>query len=250
MAERRHLLILGGTGEAVALAARAAATARLRVTTSLAGRTSAPARPEGERRSGGFGGAAGLARYLREAGIDLVIDATHPYAARISRHATEACAAAGIPRLALLRPPWTAQPGDRWIEVADAAEAAAALGDLGRRVFLTTGRQTLEAFAALAEHWFLVRLIETPRDGLPLQRYEAIAARGPVRVNEEIALLRRHGIEAVVSKNSGGDATHAKIAAARACALPVVMIRRPAPPAGERAESIEAALAWLGRHLA
>lgn len=249
MAERR-LLILGGTGEAAALAARAALVPRLRVITSLAGRTSAPIAPKGELRRGGFGGADGLAAYLRDAAIDIVVDATHPFAAAISRHAAEACARAGKPRLVLMRPPWQRQSGDRWIEVDDLAGAAAALPGLARRVFLSVGRQELRAFRAVRDCWFLVRLIEPPRAALPLPEAEIITARGPFALEDERELMTSRRIEALVSKNSGGDATYAKIAAARELGLPVVMVRRPPPPPGEIVEAVEAALDWIVGHLA
>jgi len=243
------LLILGGTGEAAALAARAALVPQLRVITSLAGRTSAPLAPHGELRRGGFGGADGLAAYLRDAAIDLVVDATHPFAAVISRHAAEACARAGKPSLMLVRPPWQRQSGDRWIEVDDLAGAAAALPGLARRVFLSVGRQELRTFRAVRDCWFLVRLIEPPRAALPLAEAEIITARGPFTVEDERQLMTSRRIEALVSKNSGGDATYAKIAAARELGLPVVMVRRPPPPPGEIVEAVEAALDWIVGHL-
>ncbi|MGO8865473.1 MAG: cobalt-precorrin-6A reductase [Alphaproteobacteria bacterium] len=243
------LLILGGTGEAAALAARAALVPHLRVITSLAGRTSAPLAPHGELRRGGFGGADGLAAYLQDAAIDLVVDASHPFAAAISRHAEEACARAGKPRLVLVRPPWRRQSGDRWIEVDDLAGAAAALPGLARRVFLSVGRQELRTFAAVRDCWFLVRLIEPLSTALPLAEAEIITARGPFTVEGERQLMTSRRIEALVSKNSGGDATYAKIAAARELGLPVVMVRRPAPPPGETVEAVEAALEWIVGHL-
>ncbi len=246
MAEARRLLILGGTREALDLARRATADPRLHVITSLAGRTRAPAAVPGALRVGGFGGPGGLARYLREAAIDLVIDATHPFAATMARNAAEACAATRVLRLKLLRPLWRAAEGDHWIEVPDSAAAAAQLPDLAKRVFLTSGRRELAAFAALAETWFLVRLIEPPEGPLPLARHRLILARGPFAEDDETALLTEHRIEAVVAKNSGGALTYAKIAAARALALPVVMVQRPEAPGGETVESVEAAAAWLG----
>lgn len=245
----RRLLILGGTAEARALAEAAAADARLSVITSLAGRTQAPAALAGETRVGGFGGAEGLARYLAEAAIELVIDATHPFAAQISRNAAAACAAAGVPRLLLQRPPWRSQPGDRWTVVRDTGQAADALADLGHRVFLALGRQDLASFAAIADRWFLLRLVEPPSEPLPLAVGALVIARGPFAEAGEIALLKHHRIEALVSRNSGGSATYAKLAAARALDLPVVMIERPPPPPGATAESPEAALAWLGAQL-
>ena len=250
MAEQVKVLILGGTAEAAALARALAEDARVAATTSLAGRTRAPGELPGAVRRGGFGGAQALADYLRQEGIDLLVDATHPFAARIGRNAAQACAAAGVPRLVLTRPPWTAREGDRWIPVPDAEAAAAALSGLGRRVFLTIGRQELAAFTGLTDIWFLVRLVEPPEQPIPLDDFHLVLGRGPFSLAQETALLRAQGIEAVVSKNSGGPSTYAKIEAARALGLPVVMVARPAPPAGETVESVAAALAWIERRLA
>ncbi len=249
MTEPVKLLILGGTGEAVALAEKAAADPRLEVITSLAGRTREPAAVPGRLRVGGFGGTAGLAAFLESEGIGLLVDATHPYAAAISAHAAAACEKAGVPRLALIRPAWQETAEDRWITVQNAKSAAQALADLGRRVFLSTGRQDLAPFAGLADHWFLLRLIDPPAEPLPLPHYELILARGPFTEADERALLRRHRIDALVSKNSGGPATYAKISAARGLGLPVVMIARPAAPAGKAVADLEGAFAWIDAQL-
>ncbi|MFO1128844.1 MAG: cobalt-precorrin-6A reductase [Rhodospirillales bacterium] len=246
-----RLLILGGTGEASGLAAAAAArfAGRLEVTLSLAGRLAERPPPPGYRvRRGGFGGTEGLVRHLAAAAVDLVIDATHPFAATISAHAAAACAAAAVPRLLLLRPPWVPAADDRWIEVADADEAAARLPALGRRVFLTTGPGSFAAFAAVPDVWFLVRLFEPPPSPLPLPRHRAVIARPPFTVDDETALIRDHAIETVVSKQAGG-ATRAKLQAAARLGLPVVMIRRPDKPAGARVADVEGALAWLAARL-
>ena len=246
----KKVLILGGTAEAAALARALAEEARVAVTTSLAGRTRAPAELPGAVRRGGFGGARALADYLKSRAVDIVVDATHPFAARISRNAAQACAAAGVPRLALTRPAWTARDGDRWTRVPDAASATGALPGLCRRVFLTIGRQELSAFAGLNDIWFLVRLVEPPEDPIPLEDFRLVLGRGPFSLARETALLRAHGIEAVVSKNSGGAGTYAKIEAARALDLPVVMVERPALPEGETVETVAAARAWIERRLA
>jgi precorrin-6A/cobalt-precorrin-6A reductase len=238
-----RLLILGGTAEAVELARACAARPGLEVISSLAGRTRAPDLPPGEVRIGGFGGAGGLARFLAERGIDRVIDATHPFAVQIGAHAEEACREAGVPRLRLLRPPWTPEPGDHWIEVGDLATAAQRLPELGRRVFLTVGQQDLGAFAGL-DLWFLVRTIEPPGT-LPLRHGQWLAGRGPFALEDELALLRAHAIEVVVTKASGGAATYAKLRAARQLGLPVLMVRRPPPRPGSAIDSINGALAWL-----
>ncbi len=250
MAEPAKVLILGGTAEAATLARALAEDARVATTTSLAGRTRAPAELPGAVRSGGFGGAQALADYLKSHGIDLLVDATHPFAARISRNAAQACAAAGVPRLVLTRARWTVRDGDRWTPVPDTEAAATALPGLGRRVFLTIGRQELGAFTGLDAVWFLVRLVEPPEDPIPLEDFRLVLGRGPFALAQETALLRAHGIEVVVSKNSGGAGTYAKIEAARALDLPVVMVERPALPEGEAVESVAAALAWIERWLA
>jgi precorrin-6A/cobalt-precorrin-6A reductase len=245
--EPARLLILGGTAEAAALAKQLAADPRLRVITSLAGRTRTPAALQGEVRTGGFGGPDGLAAYLKDQAVGLVVDATHPFAARISDNGEQACRAVGVPRLVLTRPPWRAQPGDRWTEVSDTGAAARVLPKLGRRAFLSVGRQGLVAFAQLRDTWFLVRLIEPPDGPLPLMRHHLVLGRGPFDEAAETALLRHHGIDVVVSKNSGGAATYGKIAAARGLGLPVVMISRPVPPPGEVASTVDQALAWIGQ---
>jgi len=242
-----RLLLLGGTTEALTLAGRLAEAPGLEVISSLAGRTVAHRLPPGRVRVGGFGGVAGLKAFLAAESIGRVIDATHPFAATISRHAATACAEVGVPRLQVLRPAWQPGPGDRWIAVPDMAAAAAALPGLARTAFLAVGRQELAAFAGLKGVRLVVRMVEAPAGALPLEQSEVILARGPYGVADEAALFARYGIEAVVSKNSGGDATVAKLTAARQCGLPVVMIRRPAPPPGEPVPTIEEALSWLDR---
>ncbi len=249
MGDPTRVLILGGTAEAAGLARALAGEPRVATITSLAGRTRSPAAVPGEVRVGGFGGPVALVDYLGREGIGLVIDATHPFAARISRNAAQACDAAGLPRLLLARPPWRAQAGDNWIPAANAEAAAAALPGLGRRAFLAIGRQELGAFAELTELRFLVRLVEAPEAPPPLADYHLVLGRGPFALAQELELLREHGIEVVVSKNSGGTGAGAKIAAARELELPVVMIERPPAPASETAESVEAARAWIEARL-
>jgi precorrin-6A/cobalt-precorrin-6A reductase len=236
-------LILGGTAEAVRLAEACAAVPELETITSLAGRTRAPNAPPGEIRIGGFGGAGGLERYLRARAIDRLVDATHPFAVRIGRNAEQACRADGIPRLRLLRPPWQREAGDRWVEVDSLAEAARRLPQHAR-AFLSVGRSELGAFAGL-EQWFLVRTIEPAERCLINAHW--LSERGPFRIEDELALLREHAIDVVVTKASGGEATYAKLAAARQLGLPVIMVRRPQPPAGPLVDNVAAALAWL-RH--
>jgi precorrin-6A/cobalt-precorrin-6A reductase len=244
-----RLLILGGTAEAAALAH--AALDRfgdaIDVTTSLAGRTERPNPLPGRLRIGGFGGPAGLAAYLAEHRFDRLIDATHPFAARISAAARLACEEAGVLRLMLLRPPWIRQPLDRWIEVDDMAAAAAIVGRLGQCAFLTVGAGEIACFAAVDEVRFVVRLVDPPRRPLPLRCCRVIVGRGPFGLAEERLRLEDHAIDVLVCKASGGAATEAKIVAARELGLPVVMVRRPPREPGEAVETVAAALDWLAR---
>ncbi|TPQ21485.1 cobalt-precorrin-6A reductase [Streptomyces sporangiiformans] len=227
----QHVLVLGGTAEARELAASLAARPGVRVTTSLAGRVSRPGSLDGDVRIGGFGGAEGLAEWLRAHHVDAVADATHPFAAGITANAARAAAVVGVPVVVLRRPGWEPRPGDRWHSVASLAEAADLLPSLGRRVFLTTGRLGLSAFARVPELYFLVRSVEAP--GPPMPRHtEVLLARGPFSVEGETALLREHRIDVLVTKDSGGASTSAKLTAARALGLPVVVVRRPPLPEG------------------
>lgn len=246
-----RLLILGGTAEGRALAAAAEARfgPSLTVISALAGRTRTPILPVGDVRIGGFGGANGLAAYLREERIGLLIDATHPYATQISAQAYEAAVQAGTERLVLARPPWQPVPGDRWIDVATVEEAVGAIPAEAERVFLTVGVRSLAPFAARPDLWYLVRLVDEPAEAIPLARHELICARGPFAEADERVLLADHRIDCLVTRASGGDATAAKLSAARALGLPVVMVRRPAPPPGPRASSVEEALRWIEERL-
>jgi len=249
MSDLVNLLILGGTGEAVQLADWLAGEPRLRVVTSLAGRTLKPTQPRGDHRIGGFGGVEGLKRYLADQRIDLLIDATHPFATTISANAAAACDALDVPRLVLARDPWPKSSGDHWIEVDDLDQAARAVQGLGRRIFLTVGRQELDAFAALKNVWFLIRLIEPLVQPPPLGECLVITGRGPFSTEGECRLLTQHRIEAIVAKNSGGAATYAKIEAAREMHLPVVMVRPPPSPPGEHAKTVAAAVDWVRRRI-
>lgn len=243
--DRKRVLLLAGTSEARALAARLAADPRYDAIASLAGRTSAPAALAAPTRVGGFGGVEGLKRYLIEAGVECVVDATHPFAARMSANAQAACAALGLPLIAYARAPWRAAAGDNWIEAADNAAAVRALGETPRRVFLTIGRQGVADFRAAPWHDYLLRVIEPPdaRDLPP--NCETICARGPFAREDEIALLREKRIELVVSKNSGGALTYAKIEAARELGLPVVMIAPPARDGARVVHDLDAVMALL-----
>ena len=240
-----RILLLGGTGEAASLAIALAERPGIALITSLAGRTRRPRPLPGRTRIGGFGGAEGLRCFLEAEAIDLLIDATHPFAREIGKNAALAADRLRLPRLRLCRPPWPKRPDDRWLEVEDTAAAAAALPGLARRVFLTSGQDGLEAFADRPEIWFLVRTVEPPPALDRLTNARWLEARGPFRTEDEIALLRRERIEALVTKASGGGATYGKIEAARRLQLPVVMIRRPPLPEGPVADSVSQALAWI-----
>jgi precorrin-6A/cobalt-precorrin-6A reductase len=243
------LLILGGSGEAADLARALAGDARYEVTLSLAGRTVEPARLPGIIRSGGFGGADGLARTLAEERFDLVVDATHPFAAQMKANAIEAAGRARVPLLAIRRPHWVQGEGDRWTVVPSLEAAAAALGDAPRRVFLTTGRMELAPFRNAPQHFYLVRSVEAPSPEELPPRAELITARGPFSLDGERALLQAREIDVIVSKNSGGAGAAAKLAAARELSLPVIMVERPRlPDAPNSVETVAAALLWLEQH--
>ena len=244
-----HVLVLAGTAEAAELAARLHRQ-DVRVTASFAGRTRGTRELPCAVRVGGFGGVDGLVAALHDGGFDLLVDATHPFAARMPHHAAAAAETAGVPRLRVLRPPWRAGPGDRWDEVDDLAGAARRLREAGaRRVLLTVGRYDLEAFAGLPGGngiRFVVRSIEVP-EPLPLAGATVVTARGPFGVEGELRLLAEHGIDTLVTKNSGADATAAKLTAAREAGVRVVMVRRPEPPPGPRVETVDEALDWVAR---
>lgn len=240
-----RVLILGGTREARDLGLLIAGKPEIEAIVSLAGRTSAPLQSPLPTRIGGFGGVEGLSRFLAENGIERVVDATHPFAIRISANARAACSALGLPLATLVRPPWRPVDGDRWIEVWDNESAAAALGPARRRVFLTIGRLGLAAFRAAPQHQYLVRSIEAPALAELPARSEVILARGPFTLEDEVALMQARHIEVVVSKNSGGPLTYAKIEAARRLRLPVVMIAPPPSQDVTTLESLKEALAFL-----
>jgi precorrin-6A/cobalt-precorrin-6A reductase len=236
-----RVLLLGGTGEARALAARLHPD--IPVISSLAGRVPDPALPVGEVRIGGFGGADGLAEWLRGNDITTMVDATHPFAATITANAAQAAAQVGLPHLVLARPAWS--DGDA-IVVGSDTEAAEVVARHGyRRVFLTTGRSGTAAFKD-ADAWFLIRAVTAPEDPLLPAQHEVLLSRGPYRVEGERDLLREFGIDALVTKNSGGAMTHAKLEAAAELGVPVIMVSRPALPAGVRVvHTVDAAVDWL-----
>jgi precorrin-6A/cobalt-precorrin-6A reductase len=247
----KRLLILGGTGEATALhdaLAQDFGDEGLEVVSSLAGRTAAPRMPSGKVRRGGFGGAGGLARWLREHEIDMVVDATHPYAVQISANAHAACTMAGVERVLLWRQPWTPQPGDNWINVPDAATAAEILPSVGRRAFLALGVGELSLFRDVPGVWLMSRVAERPDPQSPAPGL-VIVARGPFDAEAELRLLREQAIDVLVSRNSGGDATVGKIAAARELGIPVVMIDRPPREAGQRFSEVKEVLQWVSERM-
>lgn len=237
------VLILGGTAEARELAGVLHDQGR-RVITSLAGRVARPRLPVGEVRIGGFGGPEALAAWLRESAIATVVDATHPFAQRISASAARAAEQAGVPLVRLQRPGWTEGPGERWHWVEGLEQAAALVPGLGSRALLTTGRQGLSAFADVGDAWFLIRCVDRPDGPLP-PHCEVVLDRGPYTLEGELALIDDHAIEVVVTKDSGGDHTRPKLDAARARGLPVVVVRRPPQPEVETVTGVDEAVAWL-----
>ncbi len=237
------MLILGGTTEANALA-KSVAERGITATYSYAGRVDNPRPQPLPVRIGGFGGAEGLASYLRDNAITHVVDATHPFAAQMSRNAVAACRETGVPLAALTRPAWRAQDGDRWHHVADIQAAVAALAGPAQRVFLAVGRMHLEEFSAQPQHHYLLRLVDEP-DVLPLPNRDVVVSRGPFTEADDRALMQKHGTELVVSKNAGGTGARAKLDAARALGLPVLMIDRPALPKRTELSSVTQVLDWL-----
>jgi precorrin-6A/cobalt-precorrin-6A reductase len=244
-----RILILGGTTEARALAEALAQRSAFAVTVSLAGRTVEPLPQAAPVRSGGFGGAAGLARYLHDEKVDVLIDATHPYAAAISANAARAADSAGVKLLALRRPPWEKIAGEDWIEVESVEEAVRALGNTPKRVFLALGRNELRPIAAAPQHSYLIRSVDPVDPPLAVPDATYITARGPFGESEDRALLARHNIEIIVAKNSGGKSTYGKIEAARALRLPVIMLKRPTLPEVASVTTVEEVVAFLDHAL-
>lgn len=239
----RHILLLGGTTEASALATALAARGEPAML-SYAGRTEAPRAQAIPTRVGGFGGVEGLAEHIRREGVTHLVDATHPFAARISANAIAAAELTGVPLLALTRPEWVEGPGDRWTRVGDTGEAVARLGTEPTRVFLALGRQTIGDFTHAAQHFYLLRFVDAVEPaGFPNHRL--VVDRGPFTLAGELALLREHHIQVVVAKNAGGSGARAKLDAARELGLPVVMIDRPFIPPRPQVGSVAAVLDWL-----
>lgn len=241
---QRRILILGGTGEARELAGFLMTKPGLEVISSLAGRTEMPELPMGVVRSGGFGGIAGLKKYLEQKNVSAVIDATHPFAITMTEHGIQATHQANIPYLRLTRLAWQPEPGDQWIPVKNHTEAAQTIPSLGNRIFLTIGRQELHHYATVSG-WFLMRMIDPPVPNSLLPKGELRLQRGPFTLSDELQLLADYGINLIVSKNSGGSATYSKLIAARQLQLPVIMIQRSPIPACEQVNRIDQAWEWL-----
>ncbi|MYR05602.1 cobalt-precorrin-6A reductase [Gordonia sp. SID5947] len=244
------VLLLGGTGEARALAESLIA-AGIPVISSLAGRVRDPRLPVGEVRIGGFGGVDGLAEWIRAHHVDVVVDATHPFATTMTAHAATVADRMGLPLLRVRRPAWTPGPGDRWETVPDmraagdeiAARASRRPGDL--RVLLTTGRQDVGVFAGIGDATFLIRVVDPPTTDLP-PRHRILRSRGPYDLSSERELMRTNEIDVLVTKNSGGELTRAKLVAAAELGVGVVMVDRPAePPSGMAVDSVAAAMDWI-----
>lgn len=241
-----RVLILGGTSEAFEIAKRLAGRSNLSVISSLAGRLHQPKIPDGPVRIGGFGGVDGLISFLKNERIGAVIDATHPFAARISASAESACGQLGLPLIAFSRAPWARQQADRWHVVPDNRSAADYVAQTPGRVFLAIGRQQLDVFAACGNAWFLIRAIDPPDVALPANT-KLLLERGPFQLADELRLLRDHAIDYVVSKNSGGNSTYAKIEAARLLGIPVAMVERPQKHRVPTVDTIDGVLENLGR---
>lgn len=242
-----NLLILGGTLEATALCTRLAQLGA-HATVSLAGRVARPKPQPVPMRIGGFGGVEGLQAYLRTTQTTHVIDATHPFASQMSTNARTACAGLGLPLVALTRPPWSPTVNDTWQSVPDITGAVAALDRPASCVMLAIGRMHLAPFAAMPQHRYILRLVDPPEPGLPLPDTTVIVDRGPFTRDNDLALFRAHDVQLVVSKNAGGIGAQAKILAARALGIPVIMIDRPVIPNRHEVHDVDAVLRWLTDH--
>jgi precorrin-6A/cobalt-precorrin-6A reductase len=242
-----RVLILGGTTEGLGLAKALARDNRFTLIYSLAGRTEKPLLPDAAFRIGGFGGVDGLVQWITRERVDAVVDATHPFAARMSANAVAAADKLRMPLLRLQRLAWARVAGDDWVDVADNDAAVAALGTMPCRVFLTIGRKEVAAYRGAPQHCYVIRAVDPPLpDALPTQA-DVILQRGPFALDDELALLRTHGIDVVVSKNAGGDAAYAKVIAARQLGLPMVMIARPQLQPARECSDVDTALGWLDR---
>jgi precorrin-6A/cobalt-precorrin-6A reductase len=240
-----NILLLGGTTEASALA-RLLAEQGLTATLSYAGRTENPRPQPIPVRVGGFGGIAGLAAHLREHRVTHLVDATHPFAATMSANAVAAAEASGVPLIALTRPAWTPVEGDRWTQVPDIAAAVAVLSGPTRRILLALGRMHVEAFSAQPQHHYVLRFVDAPAAPPALPDHHLIVDRGPFTAEGDRALMAAHCVDLVVCKNAGGSGADAKLIAARALGVPVLMIDRPALPPRTEVTDLHAVLDWLG----
>ena len=246
--EQGRILILGGTGEAMKLAAALVARPDLPALLSFAGRTRAPLLPSIPSRIGGFGGVDGLAAYMQAMQTPLVIDATHPFAAQMSWNAAEACARLGVPRLTFTRKTWTPAQDDRWIEVADIEAAVDALGETPAHVFLTVGRLSLGAFKRAPQHTYVARSIDQPDASELPPNCRVLLARPPFALADERALMQAERFDFLCTKNSGGAATENKLLAARALGLRVIMVNRPQAPEGETLFDLGEVIDWISAH--
>jgi precorrin-6A/cobalt-precorrin-6A reductase len=242
-----EILILGGTTEGRRLGGRLAGDLRFRATLSLAGRTADPLPLDLPTRLGGFGGESGLSDYIANNRIGALVVATHPFAAQIARHAAAAARATGIPALQWLRPAWPKREDDDWREFGELDDLVDAIGQAPRRVFVTVGRQEAHRFERAPQHHYLFRSIEAIAPPLRLPSAEFVLARGPFSAEAEAALMRERGIELLVAKLSGGEATYGKIEAARRLRLPVYLLARPEPTGLPRVETLEAVIDWLSQ---
>jgi precorrin-6A/cobalt-precorrin-6A reductase len=236
------ILILGGTEDARLLAARLVDMGH-DVTTSLAGRTSEPLLPKGQVRIGGFGGGDGLGNYVLAEGFERLVDATHPYAVEIARNAVKAAQLAGLRLVRLVRPPWPEPQYAFWKHAANAEEAAAIL-PRGARALLTVGNSALEPFLKRTDCSFVVRAIEASAKPLPVNA-SSVLARPPFFLGGETELMQHHGVSHLVTKNSGGVQTEAKLQAAAQLTIPVIMIDRPELPPAHEVPTIGQAIAAL-----
>lgn len=241
---RPNLLILGGTSQASRFA-EAVARDNINATLSYAGRVERVKPQPIASRTGGFGGADGLADYIIKQKITHLIDATHPFAAQISRNAIAAAEKAHIRVCALTRPAWQPQQGDKWHSVATIDEAVAWLDRPAMRVMLAIGRQNLPAFEVMPQHHYLLRLVDPPASPPQFPHHHIVISRGPFDVESDLALIMNHQIEVIIAKNAGGDGASAKLEAARRRGVEVVMISRPVLPPRQEFTSIEAVMAWV-----
>lgn len=239
-----NILILGGTTEASALA-RTLAERGARAVLSYAGRTESPRAQPVPVRVGGFGGVAGLVDYLEREGVTHLVDATHPFAATMSAHAVAAAQSARVAHVRLTRPAWEESPGDRWTHVADIAAAVEALGGEPRRVMLALGRMHVEAFAARPQHHYVLRFVDVPAEPPALPRHHLVVDRGPFTVAGDMELMREQRVELVIAKNAGGSGARAKLDAARALGLPVILIDRPFLPDARVFHDVAELIDWL-----